>query len=71
LILHGTADSQIPVENGYWLKETAGENVVLSVIDGADPLVFSEDGMSDTLEDVQYRQQILSFLDTVMNPVVD
>lgn len=69
LILHGTADSQIPVENGYWLKEAGGENVILSIIEGADHLIFSEDGLSDTPEDVLYRQHILSFLDTVMNPI--
>lgn len=72
-IMHGTSDSQISVENAYWLQEVAGDYVTFSIIEGADHLIFVEDGMGNSLEDQIYREQILSFLEAVElpSPVVD
>ncbi|QRN84232.1 alpha/beta fold hydrolase [Chloroflexota bacterium] len=67
-VMHGTLDSQIPVENAYWLQEVAGDNVTFSFIEGADHLIFAEDGMGNSLEDQIYREQILGFLEEVELP---
>lgn len=56
LLLHGTADKQIPVRYAYLLKQAAGPNAELWVIDGADHLVFSEDGNGKDRFDTAYRE---------------
>jgi alpha-beta hydrolase superfamily lysophospholipase len=60
LLLHGSADSQIPVEQAYVLQEAGGQNVELQIFEGADHLVFRGDGTG--LEDVGFRQAVLDFL---------
>ena len=62
LIMHGTSDGQISVENAYFLKEAGGNNVELFIVEGADHLIFTENGMGDTPEDQLYREKILEFL---------
>jgi alpha-beta hydrolase superfamily lysophospholipase len=60
LLLHGSADSQIPVEQAYALKEAGGQNVELQIFEGADHLVFRGDGTGP--EDADFRQALLNFL---------
>lgn len=60
LLLHGSADSQIPVEQAYCLQEAGGQNVELQIFEGADHLVFRGDGTG--FEDVDFRQAVLDFL---------
>ena len=67
-ILHGTSDNQIPIENAYLLQAVAGDNVTFSIIEGADHLIFAEDGMGNSLEDQIYREQILRFLEAIEFP---
>ena len=64
LLIHGTADSQVPLEQAYIIKKAGGENVELWIAEGADHLVFQGDGTG--LEDADYRQTILDFLDRAL-----
>jgi alpha-beta hydrolase superfamily lysophospholipase len=63
MIMHGSDDSQISVENAYLLQEAGGENLELLIINGADHLIFTEDGLGENPEDQLYREKILEFLD--------
>lgn len=64
LIMHGTADSQVPVENARLLAGAAGANARLTLVDGADHLVYrSPDALGS--EDQAYRSEILTFLSGV------
>ncbi|HZW04429.1 MAG TPA: prolyl oligopeptidase family serine peptidase, partial [Anaerolineaceae bacterium] len=60
LLVHGTADGQIPVEQAVQLQQAGGETVELAIVDGADHLVFRGDGTGP--EDAEFRQRILDFL---------
>lgn len=60
LIMHGTEDSQVPVENAQLLKSAGGGTVVLDIVEGADHMVFVGDGSGP--EDEPYRKAILTFL---------
>jgi fermentation-respiration switch protein FrsA (DUF1100 family) len=61
LIMHGTADSQIPVDNARLLAQAAGASARLVLVDGADHLVYrSDDALG--VEDEAYRSEIISFL---------
>lgn len=62
LLMHGSMDQQIPVENAYELQKAGGDNVQLLIIEGADHLIFSENGLGDNELDKIYRNQILEFL---------
>ena len=62
LIMHGSSDSQISVENAYLLQEAAGNNVELFIVEGADHLIFTENGLGENPEDQLYREKILNFL---------
>jgi len=59
-LLHGSADSQIPVEHAYVLQEAGRQNVELQIFEGAEHLVFRGDGTGS--EDVSFRQAVLDFL---------
>ncbi len=65
LVVHGTADGQIPVEHARLLKEAGGPNVELRLVEGADHLVFTEDGNGTGQMDTTYRTCILDFLPRV------
>ena len=65
LLMHGTADRQIPVEEAYLLRNAAGPNAELWIVPGADHLVFKEDGNGKGQADVDYRTHILEFLGRV------
>ncbi|MDD5369855.1 MAG: alpha/beta hydrolase [Anaerolineaceae bacterium] len=60
LIIHGTADSQIPVENAYLLAEAGGGRVESWIVPGAEHLVFTGNGLDP--QDAPYRERILAFL---------
>ena len=60
LIMHGTDDSQVPVENAQLLKSAGGDTVELDIVEGADHMVFVGDGSGP--EDESYRNAILTFL---------
>jgi uncharacterized protein len=60
LLIHGAADRQIPVSNAYLLKQAAASNAELWLVDGADHLVFTQDGIGPA--DRAYRERILDFL---------
>lgn len=60
LLVHGTADSQVPVEQAYQLKNAGGDNIELSITEGADHLVFQGDGTGP--EDSDFRRVLLDFL---------
>ncbi|MDO9086785.1 MAG: alpha/beta fold hydrolase [Anaerolineaceae bacterium] len=62
LIMHGSSDSQISLENAYLLQEAAGNNVELFIVEGADHLIFTENGLGENPEDQLYREKILNFL---------
>ncbi len=64
-LLHGVMDQQIPVANAYDLKEAGGDNVQLSLIEEADHLIFTQNGLGDNPEDEIYREKILEFLSTI------
>jgi len=61
--MHGTADSQIPVENARLLKDAGGDNVRFDLVEGADHMVLQGDGGGP--EDESYRTTILAFLVSV------
>ncbi|HSM23463.1 MAG TPA: alpha/beta fold hydrolase [Anaerolineaceae bacterium] len=65
LIMHGDQDQQISVDNAYLLKEAAGDNVTIVIIEGADHLIFTQNGNGDNIEDQDYRENILKFLSNV------
>jgi len=65
LLIHGTADRQIPVQDAYLLKQAAGPQAELWIVPGADHLVFTEDGNGSGQADSAYRQRILEFLGRV------
>jgi alpha-beta hydrolase superfamily lysophospholipase len=62
LLMHGTADQQIPVQDAYLLKEAGGPQVELRIVEGADHLVFTEDGNGKGRADTEYRTRVLDFL---------
>ncbi len=64
ILIHGTADSQIPVENAYRLQKAGGENVQLQIVKGADHLIFIGDGTGP--EDADFRQMLLQDLEMVL-----
>jgi uncharacterized protein len=65
LIMHGTADKQIPVQDAYLLQQAGGPNVELWIAQGADHLIFTEDGNGKSIADAAYREHILDFLSRV------
>ena len=65
LLMHGTADRQIPVEQAYWLRSAAGANAELWIVPGADHLIFTEEGNGKGQADSDYRRHILEFLGRV------
>jgi uncharacterized protein len=65
LLMHGTADKQIPVQDAHLLKQAGGPEVELWIVEGADHLVFSEDGNGKGAADSLYREHILEFLSRV------
>ncbi len=60
LIMHGSKDSQVPVENAQLLKSGGGNTVELDIVEGAGHIVFVGDGGGP--EDEPYRDAILTFL---------
>jgi uncharacterized protein len=62
LLMHGTADKQIPADHASRLMEAGTANVTLCLVPGADHLVFTKDGNSEEPLDVRYRTKILEFL---------
>jgi hypothetical protein len=60
LLMHGTADSQIPAEQAYCLQEAGGGNTELRIFEGADHLIFRGDGTGP--EDADFRKAVLDFL---------
>ena len=62
LLMHGTADRQIPVDEAYLLKNVAGPKAELWIVPGADHLIFKEDGNGKGQADIEYRKHILEFL---------
>jgi hypothetical protein len=54
VLMHGTADCQIPVENARLLKDAGGENVQLDLVEGAGHMVVPSDGSGP--EDESYRR---------------
>jgi len=65
LLMHGTADRQIPLEHVYLLKSAAGRNTELWIAPGADHLIFTEDGNGSGPADIDYRKHVLDFLSRV------
>jgi fermentation-respiration switch protein FrsA (DUF1100 family) len=65
LLMHGTADHQVPVEQAYQLKSAAGPTAELWIAPGADHLIFTEDGIGKGQADSDYRKHILEFLGKV------
>ena len=65
LLMHGTADKQIPVQEAYLLQKAAGSNAELWIVPGADHLVYTEDGNGKGEPDTAYREHILEFLGRV------
>lgn len=65
LLMHGTADRQIPLEHVYLLKSAAGRNTELWIAPGADHLIFTEDGNGGGPADTDYRKHVLDFLSRV------
>jgi hypothetical protein len=68
LIMHGSADQQIPVGDAYLLQKAAGTHAELWIAPGADHLIFTEDGTGQGALDTAYRQHILDFLERVKHP---
>lgn len=63
LLLHGTADDQVVVDNARALA-AAAPSAQLTLVDGAGHLVYaSQDGLGE--EDAAYRQEVLAFLQRV------
>lgn len=62
LIMHGSADKQIPVSHAYMLKQAGGPSVELWIAPGADHLIFAKDGTGSDPFDTEYREHILDFL---------
>ncbi len=62
LLIHGTADKQIPVQDAYLLQKAASSNAELWIVPGADHLVFTEDGNGKGELDTAYREHIIDFL---------
>jgi fermentation-respiration switch protein FrsA (DUF1100 family) len=54
--MHGTADKQIPVGDAYLLEQAGGPNVELWIVEGADHLVYTEDGNGAGANDTAYRE---------------
>jgi dipeptidyl aminopeptidase/acylaminoacyl peptidase len=54
VLMHGTVDCQVPVENARLLKDAGGENVQLDVLEDADHMVVQGDGSGP--EDESYRR---------------
>jgi fermentation-respiration switch protein FrsA (DUF1100 family) len=69
LLIHGTADKEIPVQNAYLLKQAGGPQAELWIVEGADHLVFTEEGIGKGPRDSTYREHILGFLSRVKHPV--
>ena len=65
LLMHGTADQQIPVQDAYLLQKAAGPNAELLIVPGADHLVYTEDGNGKGELDTAYREHIIDFLSRV------
>jgi len=65
LLMHGTADRQIPVEQAYQLKSAAGPNAEFWIEQGADNVIYTEDGNGKGQADSGYRKHILEFLGKV------
>jgi hypothetical protein len=68
LLIHGTADKQTPVQDAYLLKQAGGPQVELWIVEGADHLVFMEEGIGKGPRDSAYREHILGFLSRVKHP---
>lgn len=64
-LMHGSMDQQIPVENAYELQKAGGDNVQLLIVDGADHLIFTENGLGENELDLTYRNHILEFLSSM------
>ncbi|HUI82878.1 MAG TPA: alpha/beta fold hydrolase [Candidatus Binatia bacterium] len=62
LIMHGSADRQIPVGDALLLKQAGGPDVQLWIAPGADHLIYTEDGNGAGALDTGYRTHILDFL---------
>ena len=67
LLIHGTADKQIPIADAYLLKQAGGPNVELSVVEGADHLIFTDEKMDKSPIDLAYKENILQFLSGVQH----
>jgi alpha-beta hydrolase superfamily lysophospholipase len=66
LIVHGTADRQVPVSQAGLLLEASGGRAETWIVEGADHLVFRGDGSGP--EDDAYRARILDFLARALRP---
>jgi fermentation-respiration switch protein FrsA (DUF1100 family) len=64
LIMHGTADDQISVDNAYRLAKAAGNRVQLWIAKGAGHGIYRGDVAS--AENSAYRDHILRFLDSAL-----
>lgn len=65
LLMHGTADRQIPVQDVCLLQKAAGPNAELWIAQGADHLVFTEDVNGEGQLNTDYREHIVEFLGRV------
>jgi alpha-beta hydrolase superfamily lysophospholipase len=65
LIMHGTGDDQISVDNAYRLSQAAGNRVQLWIVKGAGHGIYK--GEVTSAENSAYRDRILTFLDSVPN----
>jgi hypothetical protein len=54
VLMHGTADCQVPVENARLLKGACGGNIWLDVLEDADHMVVQGDGSGP--EDESYHR---------------
>jgi fermentation-respiration switch protein FrsA (DUF1100 family) len=61
LLIQGTADKRIPVQDAYLLQKAAGANEELWIAPKADHLVFTEDGNGKGELDTAYREHIVDF----------
>ena len=66
LIIHGTADEQIPLENAEFLLEAGGEGVESWIVEGAGNGIISGDGTGP--ENSLFQQHILTFLEKNLQP---
>ena len=62
LLIHGTMDDQVALDNAELLKEAAGDGTELWIVDGAGHLLFRSEDFTGP-EDEQLRAGILEFLD--------